>query len=331
MFKDWTKDDLPKPTTDLVVAKANITEFGYCLLKDALKPDELKAVRRRLEDQAIAEKQLGMAYEDGGAAQNWGDFRDDDGNLNRDAFTEKAGGVNQRIFMLINKGKVFCDMLLNPKVHVILKFMLGEDYLLSSHAAIIAKPGGIEMPLHCDQWWMPGPVTPQNKVAPVGSISRQQSNVHGIKDLPMIAPPAAVNVLWMIGDFCEENGGTRVVPGSHLSGRQPTEFADQDIKSVGAEGPAGTALIIDARIWHGTGANVSNELRWAITSTFCGPQFRTQANFTLGTAPEVIAEASSALLALLGFKVWNAYGRTDGPVAEYVERGKYSIGALNPK
>ncbi|MEM7031976.1 MAG: phytanoyl-CoA dioxygenase family protein [Chloroflexota bacterium] len=331
MFINWSKEDLPKPTTDLDVAKANITQYGYCLIKNALEGDELKAIRRRLEDQAIAEKQLGMAYEDGGAEQNWGDFRDEDGNLILDAFTEEAGGVNQRIWMLINKGKVFCDMLLNPKVHAILKFMLGEDYLLSSHGANIAKPGGVEMHLHTDQWWMPGPVSPQNDVVPVGSISRQQSNVHGVEDLPMIAPPAAVNVLWMIGDFSEENGGTRVVPGSHLSGRQPVEFSEQDVKSVGAEGPAGTALMIDARIWHGTGANVSNDLRWAVLSTFCGPQFRTQENFTLGTSPEVVAEASPELLTLFGFNVWNAYGRTDDPVVEYVQPGKYSIGELQPK
>ena len=36
-----------------------------------------------------------------------------------------------------------------------------------------------------------------------------------------IAPIAAANVMWMVTDFTEEKGATRIVPRSHLSGRQP--------------------------------------------------------------------------------------------------------------
>ncbi len=84
------------------------------------------------------------------------------------------------------------------------------------------------------------------------------------------------------------------------------------------------------QFWHGTGANIGSELRWAILTTFCGPQFRSQENFTLGTLPQVIADASPELLTLLGLKVWNAYGRTDSPVIEYVKPGEYSPGELHP-
>ena len=44
-----------------------------------------------------------------------------------------------------------------------------------------------------------------------------------------IAPAACSNVIWMLDDFTEANGATRVVPGSHLSGRQPDAERDADV------------------------------------------------------------------------------------------------------
>ncbi|MEM7252395.1 MAG: hypothetical protein AAF493_13335 [Pseudomonadota bacterium] len=39
----------------------------------------------------------------------------------------------------------------------IIASLLGDDVLLSTLSGNIAKPGGIEMGLHTDQWWMPRP------------------------------------------------------------------------------------------------------------------------------------------------------------------------------
>ncbi len=107
-------------------------------------------MKTRLKEQAIAEKQRGLAFEDGGAKQNWGDFRNKNGQVRARAFTQSAGGVNQRVWMLINKGKVFRDMLSHPGVRNIADHALGNDYLLSSHSANIAKPGGVAMRLHTE-------------------------------------------------------------------------------------------------------------------------------------------------------------------------------------
>ena len=89
-------------------------------------------------------------------------------------------------------------------------------------------------------------------------------------------------------------------------------------------------MLFDGRIWHGTGANVSDEQRLGILSTFVAPQFRTQCNFTTATLPEVVAEADDDLLALLGFKIWNAYGRIESPVAGYIQQGERSLGEMKP-
>ena len=112
-----------------------------------------------------------------------------------------------------------------------------------------------------------------------------------------------------------------MVPGSHLRGRQPDAKRMAEGDSIATVADAGTAMVFDGRLWHGTGANVSGKPRLGILTTFCGPQFRPQENYTIGTAPAVLADATPDLLALLGFKVWNAYGRVGQPTAEFVKPG----------
>ncbi|MCY3573273.1 MAG: phytanoyl-CoA dioxygenase family protein [Chloroflexi bacterium] len=326
----WTPDELPQPTTDLATLKANIDEYGYCLLKDALPPEPLARARQRLLEQAEAELQAGQAFEDGGAKQQWGEFTDEQGKIRREAFSAQAGGVNQRVWVLINKGAVFREMLSQPLVRAVVGHVLGADYLLSSFGANIAKPGGIAMNLHTDQWWMPEPIHRRPSPVPAGSLTRELSN--RVDDTPaMIAPPVVVNVMWMLNDFTEANGATRLVPRSHLAGKRPDRDRDKDVVSIPAEGTAGSAMLFDGRIWHGTGANVSDEQRLGLLTTFVAPQFRTQVNFTLAAAPEVVAEADEDLLALLGFKIWNAYGRVESPVAGYARRGERTLGELKPE
>lgn len=325
------RNDLPKPTTELSRAKVDLDEFGYCLLANALNADEVGALRTRLEEQATAEKQHGFAFEDGGANQNWGEFRNPDGSLRPEAFTEANGGVNQRVWMLVNKGKIFRDLLFHAEVRELAAHVLGDDYLLSSHTANIAKPGGVAMKLHTDQWWMPAPTRRDRRPLPVGSMNRQRFDIDEAGAPTMIAPAVVANVLWLLCDFTPEIGGTRLVPGSHLAGRQPIAEGDQDVETIAATAPAGTALLLDGRTWHGTGANVSDELRWAVLTTFCGPQFRPQENFTVGTAPDVLAEASTELLTLLGFKIWNAYGRVESPAVEFIKPGETSLREMRPK
>ncbi len=306
-----TKNDLPQPTADLSIAKAHLDEFGYCLLANALTPKQVEALRTRLVEQAAAEKQQGLAFEDGSK--------------------EKSSGINQRVWMLINKGKIFHEPLLHKDVHDLIRHVLGEQYLLSCYTANIAKPGGVAMNLHTDQWWMPPPTRRDRSPLPVGSITRERRDVDDAGPPSMIAPAVVVNVMWMLVDFTPENGGTRLVPRSHLTGRHPDKELDRDVEPIAAEGPAGTAMVFDGRMWHGTGANVSDGPRLGVLSTFCGPQFRTQENLTVGTSKEVLENAPPELLALLGFKVWNAYGRVESPAVDFISPDEISLGELRPE
>ena len=320
---------LPQVTTDLDQARADLDEFGYCLLANALDDGYREALLERLKRQAEAERNQQLAFEDGGPTQQWGGFRDASGRIRPEAFRAENGGVNQRVWMLPNKGRVFLDLLTQPQVTELVRHMVGNEFLLSSYGANIAKPGSVKMNLHTDQWWMPEPTRPGRHGLQVGSMTRSRFDYDAANDHRTIAPAACSNVIWMLTDFTESNGATRIVPGSHRSGRHPDPERDKDIETVAAVAPAGTAIITDGRVWHGTGANIGNQLRYAVLTTFCGPQFRPQENFAIGVADEVLQEASPELLALFGFKVWNGYGRTGDPTVEFVDRNEIPLGELS--
>ena len=330
MSQHWTKEELPRPTRDLDTARADIDKWGYCLLENALEEPLLTQCRARLKEQAAAEKQQGLAFEDGGPQQQWGSFRDENGKIRADAFKAESGGVNQRVWMLVNKGQCFIDAVEREPVLETVSHVLGEEFLISSLTANIAKPGGVPMDLHTDQWWAPEPTRPDRRNLPVGSMNRTTFDHDSLLSdpPPMMAPAACSNVLFMLDGMTEQNGGTRVVPGSHRFGRHPDKQRDRGMATVAAEGPPGCAIITDGRLWHGTGANVGNTNRTAMILTLCGPQYRPQENYTVGIRPDVYATLSDKMKALLGFKVWWAYGRTGEPTVEFIDPSAHQVGEL---
>ncbi len=72
-------------------------------------------------------------------------------------------------------------------------------------------------------------------------------------------PEILVSVNLALTDFREENGATVVVPGSHAwpRSRRPTE----DDAIAFAVMPRGSALLYSGDVWHGGGANRTDELR----------------------------------------------------------------------
>ena len=312
----------PKPTVSQKTAKNDLKEWGYCLLENAIPKSLNTKSMERLIEQAEAEKKLNIAYEDGSKTKKWGEFNNKDTNP----------GINQRVWMLPNKGQVFLDILQNHKYVDCVKQIVGDEFLVSSFGANIAKPGGIAMDLHTDQWWLPDPVSRNEEFLPSGSINRKKFNYKINKDIlkntDLVSRPAVSNVLIMLNGMSEENGGTLIVPGSHLFGRHPDKVLDKDIITISAEGPPGCAIITDGRLWHGTGANITQKNRLALLITFCGPQFRPQENFTLGIKEEVFLQLNNYQKEILGFKVWNGYGRTGNPTDKFLKINNIEIGEL---
>ena len=192
--------------------------------------------------------------------------------------------ANQRLWMLPNKGRVFRDLILHPVAEEFMGHLLGPDFLLSSLTGNIARPGGTPMYLHRDQGYV-GFWTPT---------------------------PLAANIAWMLDDFTDANGGTRLAPGSHLTEKKPSEYPLGD--TVAAEGPAGSALIMDGRLTHGTGANRTDaQHRHAILAYHCRPFVRQQENYFLGLDQHIRRTERAAILWRMGYGMWGSLGRTNAP------------------
>jgi hypothetical protein len=194
---------------------------------------------------------------------------------------------NQRVWGLINRGQAFVDLALDEASVAILTDMLGPDFLLSSLSANITRPGHAGMVLHSDQLFVPQP-WPQT--------------------------PQGVNVFWLMDDFTEENGGTLVAPGSHLTNRAAIEGQD-DHALVPLVARAGSMVVMEGRVWHRTGANrTRDQSRAAVFGWYVAPIYRTQENWFLSLNPLVLRRnASEVLLRMLGYRVEGMFfGHVDG-------------------
>ncbi len=322
-------DPSASPTTDIDRARSDLREFGYCVVDDILGASELAAIRTRLVEQAEAEIEIGVAFEDQGPGQDWSNRHR---HTRDNVFTAANGGINQRLWMLVNKGVVFRNLVTDQRLSPLVESLLGPEFVLSSLTANIAKPGGRPMGLHTDQWWLPRPLPRHDEPHMPGAM--QRGEFHGADDGDLtrpINPPCAVNVVYCLNDFTEANGATRLVPTSHLTGLQPPPGIPCPVPTLPAEAGAGSAIVWDGRIWHGTGANQSSEDRLAVLATFCGPQFRPQENYTLGVDPDLLEDAPRELLDRLGFRIWNAYGRVGHPYVQNADPEAQLVGELAPK
>lgn len=108
------------------------------------------------------------------------------------------------------------------------------------------------------------------------------------------------NSMWMLTDFTEENGPTRVVPGTHRCGKHPPEVMKdpkephpEEIKLIGT---AGTVAIFNSHLWHGATLNRSSADRPNVTSFWCrreGPHANRSSDWGV-LSPEAFARLSEA-------------------------------------
>ena len=103
------------------------------------------------------------------------------------------------------------------------------------------------------------------------------------------------NSIWLLTDFTEENGATRVVPGSHLSGKHPEDAMEDATAPHPREiiilGSAGTVVVFNSHLWHGATLNSSPYDRPGVTSFWCRRNDLHMANHF--TASALSAEAST--------------------------------------
>jgi hypothetical protein len=144
---------------------------------------------------------------------------------------------------LLNKGEVFDRVFQDPAVLRAALHVLGPDFRVNSLNYRATLPGEGQQGLHGD--W-------KGAVAP--------GDFH------------ILNSMWCLDDFSEANGATRAVPGTHVSGRFPTDDMDDTTaahpRQIFLEAPAGSVVIFNAHLWHGASLNTTDRRRRGMTMSY---------------------------------------------------------------
>jgi ectoine hydroxylase-related dioxygenase (phytanoyl-CoA dioxygenase family) len=199
-------------------------------------------------------------------------------NLDEAAFAEQSAfdGTKTRRFGAIMRAAPSAAGLVDHDMLVALadEFLLPHSatYQVSSLTAIEILPGEGPQALHRDDSLYP---------------------------IELAGVELQISVMWALNDFTKENGGTRVVPGSH---RFIRSWHLPDLSTwESAVMPKGSALFYLGSTWHGGGANESKGVRTGLINTYCLGWLRQEANQYLETPPEVASKFGPRLRALLGY------------------------------
>src|SRR5438309_2726090 len=156
-------------------------------------------------------------------------------------------------------------------------------------------------------------------------------------DVPKPGPELQLATVIAFVDFTRENGGTRVVPGSHrwpdrnLSPMEQILGSPPPPESVAyAEMPAGSAVVYLGGTIHGGGANSTDVPRRGAHLSYCLGWLRTEENNYLSVPPSLAATLPRQAQELIGYAVHDSIPRGGGylgmvrmqdPV-ELLERGE---------
>jgi len=131
-----------------------------------------------------------------------------------------------RLADLVNKGSIFDILYTHEKVLSAIRAVIGEQFKLSSLNYRAAKPGLGLQKLHVDY----------GNSVPDGIYK-------------------VCNTIWLLDDFTENNGATRIVPGTHKSNVLPQDALENteethpdEIKIIA---PAGSVFVFNSHVWHG--------------------------------------------------------------------------------
>ena len=180
----------------------------------------------------------------------------------------QEAGTN-RLSDLVNKDPLFAICFTHPRVLAAIAHVLRGEFKLSSLNARSALPGQGLQALHAD-WGQ--------------AVEPDQYMV--------------CNSIWLLDDFTESNGATRVVPGSQRSGALPRDVMPDpraahpdEIKLLA---PAGTVVIFNSHTWHGGTLNSSARPRRALHAYFCRRDQPQQLDQRAYIRPETSARLDSA-------------------------------------
>jgi len=198
---------------------------------------------------------------------------------------------NVRVFFLLELDPVFRELIAHPTAVEMVQSLLGREFLISNFTANIARPGSKSMALHSDQ----------SLVVPEPWVE-----------------PWALNIIWCLTDVTFENGATLFIPGSHRWQGRGDVPADAVKRLQPFEAKAGSIIVMEGRIWHTSGANITpDQDRALLFGYYTRPFLRQQVNWNAGLSAATQASLTPQMRRWLGLDLTANTG--DAPDLRYLE------------
>ena len=185
--------------------------------------------------------------------------------------------ANVRVFHLLELDQIFRDLIAHPTAVEMVKSALGEQFLISNFTANIARPGSQSMALHSDQ--------------------------------SIVVPEPwketwALNAIWCLTDVYGDNGATLYIPGSNRYESRADVPSNADKLLRPFEAKAGSIVLMDGRIWHTSGCNITKDQdRALLFGYYTKPFLRQQVNWTAKLSRELQDSLSEEMREWLGLGV----------------------------
>jgi ectoine hydroxylase-related dioxygenase (phytanoyl-CoA dioxygenase family) len=196
--------------------------------------------------------------------------------------TAFEGACTKRVYALFAKTRALDGAATHGLVLSVLDRVLGH-YQLSAPTAIEIGPGEVAQVLHHDD---------------------------GVYPLPRPHREVVLNTMWALDDFTADNGGTRVVPGSH---RWIDDRPTPATTTVTPTLAAGSVLFYVGSLWHGGGANITATPRLGVAIEYVASWLRPQENQYLAVPRDTVRRLPTRLQELLGYDIHPPFvGYVDG-------------------
>ncbi len=266
---------LPKPRSDQADLEADFVRWGYCLVEDAMSPEQIQAQVDRMIEQAAAERKLDSAIK------------------------TSRGSKAQLVNNLVLKGQVFRDAVeFKPSaaqkgdlVDRLLTKIMGERFGLGcAHGSIVHKGGGLQE-LHVDQAGFPMPYPP----FPFGSLIIWCYTEFNLENGATYLVP---------GSHRTASGATTFHDGADL-----VRLVEGEPGLVAVCAPPGTCILTDTRVLHGGGLRTAPGTRYAMRCHYNRWFVRAlheQASVNHHVPDDIYAKLSPRLKQMMGIEVSNS-------------------------
>lgn len=189
-----------------------------------------------------------------------------------------CGAQTKRFSGLIAKAPCFAEVMDHDLLHEWAEQEFANDYWANTAQGMIVGPG-----------------------SPAQMLHRDAGNWPLVLGMGRDGPEATLSCMIALTEFTEDNGATRVVPGSH----RWEDFDRQAVESevVQAVMPAGSALLYSGKTIHGAGENRSeDDWRFGVQLSFVLAQLTPEEAHTITVPWDLARTLSPRMQHMLGYR-----------------------------